>query len=500
MSVNESFKRCRVVDFSKCVVCQEETGDDLTDPQKCTRSNNESYNILASNLENFDRLGVLPAGIDLNALRGSTTLAQSFTDNRAVWHKQCYMSYSKSRLERAASRIGKENCPPTSSPPTTRRSLGGIGTERTDTCAFCSKVGTRNHPLSAVEFPEKWNVIINQAALEKDKRLLNILDGGHGLKNVVYHKKCRTGYLNKARAKESHQPAESSQKDGVVLAKLYGHMTEVRRQSDSPPVFKMADLARLYCTEMAQMGVKSDVHSTRLRERLLQECPALEHIGKKGQDVLIGFKKDVDTSIREELRDFDGEAFHFAKVAKIIRKDVFSSDSDENSERKVPLSLKTLIQMILNGPTLSSLDLEENAEQVVTSVAENIAFQIRKKTGRSAGTVRRHSKKQETATPVYVATKLYGATRKKGLIDIFYQLGLSISYDRLDNMLDAKAQEVADLYMQEGVVCPKDVRCGVFTTAAVDNIDHNPSSTTAQGSFHGTAITLMQHISPESQG
>ena len=31
------------------------------------------------------------------------------------------------------------------------------------------------------------------------------------------------------------------------------------------------------------------------------------------------------------------------------------------------------------------------------------------------------------------------------------------------------------------------------STAAVDNIDHNPSSTTATQSFHGTAISLMQH-------
>ena len=34
-----------------------------------------------------------------------------------------------------------------------------------------------------------------------------------------------------------------------------------------------------------------------------------------------------------------------------------------------------------------------------------------------------------------------------------------------------------------------------FTTAAIDNIDHNPSSTTAKESFHGTGISLLQHPS-----
>ena len=42
-------------------------------------------------------------------------------------------------------------------------------------------------------------------------------------------------------------------------------------------------------------------------------------------------------------------------------------------------------------------------------------------------------------------------------------------------------------------MCPSKLREGLFTTAAVDNIDHNPSSTTSSDSFHGTAISLVQH-------
>ena len=34
---------------------------------------------------------------------------------------------------------------------------------------------------------------------------------------------------------------------------------------------------------------------------------------------------------------------------------------------------------------------------------------------------------------------------------------------------------------------------GLLTTAAVDKIDHNPSSTSAIDSFHGTGISLFQH-------
>ena len=55
-------------------------------------------------------------------------------------------------------------------------------------------------------------------------------------------------------------------------------------------------------------------------------------------------------------------------------------------------------------------------------------------------------------------------------------------------------------FESEGVVCPPQAVTGVFTTAAVDNIDHNPSSITSQGSFHGTAISLLQHPTQQFPG
>lgn len=47
--------------------------------------------------------------------------------------------------------------------------------------------------------------------------------------------------------------------------------------------------------------------------------------------------------------------------------------------------------------------------------------------------------------------------------------------------------------MEDGVVCPAVLQKGLFTTSAVDNIDHNPSATTATSSFHGTGISIFQH-------
>ena len=94
----------------------------------------------------------------------------------------------------------------------------------------------------------------------------------------------------------------------------------------------------------------------------------------------------------------------------------------------------------------------------------------------------------------------HAETRKRTLVDKLYSLGLSISYDRVLELSTDLGNSVCSRFESEGVVCPPKLNKGVFTTAAMDNIDHNPSSTTAQGAFHGTGISLFQHPSDDAPG
>ena len=57
-----------------------------------------------------------------------------------------------------------------------------------------------------------------------------------------------------------------------------------------------------------------------------------------------------------------------------------------------------------------------------------------------------------------------------------------------------------ECFLEEGVVCPSALRKGLFTVGALDNIDHNPSATTAKSSFHGTGISLFQHPTDSESG
>ena len=42
--------------------------------------------------------------------------------------------------------------------------------------------------------------------------------------------------------------------------------------------------------------------------------------------------------------------------------------------------------------------------------------------------------------------------------------------------------------IEGGVVCPSILRNTLFTTTAMDNIDRNPTTTSATTTFHGTSI------------
>ena len=91
-------------------------------------------------------------------------------------------------------------------------------------------------------------------------------------------------------------------------------------------------------------------------------------------------------------------------------------------------------------------------------------------------------------------------TRSKILIETASKLGLSISYDRVLKISADVSNSVCRRFEEEGVVCPPRLRKNLFTTGALDNIDHNPSSTTAKDSFHGTAISIVQHTNATSLG
>jgi len=54
-----------------------------------------------------------------------------------------------------------------------------------------------------------------------------------------------------------------------------------------------------------------------------------------------------------------------------------------------------------------------------------------------------------------------------------------VSSDRGLEISAQLGEAVVTQYVQDGVVCPQSLKKGLFTTSAIDSIDHNPTATTA---------------------
>ena len=70
--------------------------------------------------------------------------------------------------------------------------------------------------------------------------------------------------------------------------------------------------------------------------------------------------------------------------------------------------------------------------------------------------------------------------------------GLRTSYFRVQGIQDNITRQLCHPYLDEGIVCPRNIEEGLFTVAAIDNVDYDPSSVTAKCSFHETSISVYQ--------
>lgn len=179
------------------------------------------------------------------------------------------------------------------------------------------------------------------------------------------------------------------------------------------------------------------------------------------------------------------------------RKLSFDGSLKQRSQQdSVPQSLLAFVYMIQDGP-----DIKHQTQFVTTastiavlSISQLLIFNSVKHAQAvdCSGTVH-HNHDRETLFPLFITLKIHAVTCKRNLIDTLFNLGLCVSHDRLLQLTSDISNGVCQCFMMDDVVCPPKMRRGLFTTAAVDNIDYNPSSAKAKDSFHGSGISLMQH-------
>ena len=179
-----------------------------------------------------------------------------------------------------------------------------------------------------------------------------------------------------------------------------------------------------------------------------------------------------------------------------MKKEFCGSFDAKCQEASVPMSLLVLVDMVLNETNIKTQLSSASVPQPTLSLAQLLMFNcsvLRREDVTACSN--KHNQEREAPLPIYLCVMVHTKTRKRELVDTLYGLGLSVSYDRVLNI--STGNNVCRHYEIELAVCPPQHKGGLFTTAAIDNIDHNPSSTTSHDSFHGTGVSLFQ-IQPTS--
>ncbi|CAC5355832.1 unnamed protein product [Mytilus coruscus] len=277
---------------------------------------------------------------------------------------------------------------------------------------------------------------------------------------------------------------------GIAFSELVSYINETRSCDETVSVYKLSDLCKLYTERITCLvaDVSSRVNSSRLKDRIVSHFPDLNAY-KQGRENILAFKDDIGPALKRVcLEDFDNEFINISKAATFVRKDIFALSSEfkgtfpkECQEASVPQSLLSLVSMIQFGPNIQ----DRSYSQSTLTIAQLLMYNCTKKQSN------RHMKDHEPPVCAYLGIMIHCKTRKRDLVDTFFKLGLSVSYDRVLEISTSMANDACRRYIQEGIVCPTNLLQNVFTSSAVDNIDHNPSSISSKDSFHGTGITFF---------
>ncbi|WAR13989.1 LOW QUALITY PROTEIN: hypothetical protein MAR_004094 [Mya arenaria] len=123
--------------------------------------------------------------------------------------------------------------------------------------------------------------------------------------------------------------------------------------------------------------------------------------------------------------------------------------------------------------------------QATYTLSQLVKFNTKQRC-RSSSTAPFHSKSREFPLPMYD----YMLKLELEALWIMKQHGVSISYNRVLELSTVLGNNAIRVYESQ---------CCVSSTE-LNNIDLNPSSTSSQGSFHGTSISLFQQRHTLSDG
>lgn len=506
----------RVFDWSKCCLCQQPGQLICPAEHRDPKQRNAGYKTLSENLIKFKEIGLLPNDVKIEEFDEGEGIQTTFEHHQARWHKQCTLKYNTKNLERAIQRsqscnqeitnrnealFGESSCQTRRASQPTPRLMENI-------CFLCNKGPLWNQPLTNVATMGLDKYIREKKTLINNTKLHALMEGTDLIAlEGKYHVRCMVNLRNKVRSVEMENQGQHNGGNTVCHAIAFAHVasfiSDKLASGDTEYIFCMSTISKMYSAklmELAGLDEPPEVHTTRLRERVIYNFPNLRTEKKGKEYILVRDSANIFQSIPHE--DSDADAIAAQRFILRLREEMFRSTTNFNGsfdtdcqKSSVPASLLATVNLLLYGSTEVK---DRHSTQPALSISQLIFFNHRKNV--PSGNQIRQKTTCEPPLCIFKALSTYGRTRDKSIVNEDHNLGLSISYNRLSEITSELCQDVVNRSKKEGVFCPANFKEGLFTVSAYDNIDHNLSSSTSETTFHGTSISMYQLPTPTNTG
>ena len=367
-------------DWQQCVICQENRGEVLQCPAESKRADVEDeYKTLAENIARFRQLGCMPVTLTIERLDQGSGIEQTFVRGKARWHNSCNTKFNITKLRRAEKRCSTEEQSSEVSKKFTRSNTGSETQPNINRCFICVEFERWNNPLHTASTLGLDARVRKHAAVLQDQKLLAKFSAGDLVAiEAKYHNSRLTSLFNRTRAIDTERKDDyhTLQVESIAFVELVIFVED--SQSDEDVIRILADLADMYTSRLKQLEaiITGRIHTSRLKERILEMVPDLEE-HKQGRDILLALKKDVTMALGKVREDCDNEAMHLTRAATIVRREMmmiennFNGPFDQNCQQNsVPKSLISLVNMILYGPNIKTQASNAIATQAGLSIAQ----------------------------------------------------------------------------------------------------------------------------------
>jgi len=428
-------------------------------------------------VEKFRQLDALPVAV---AFEDETT-DEFLLQNKAKWHKACHLKFSQSkRMGIIQQRRRKREYSPTDNDRKVKPRSRNTPDEQAFIC--CAQTSGTMHLCSTMRLEHELRKMAEEL---QDTIMISKTAGGDLIAiDAKYHLNCLASYKNRYRSFiRSKTSSQSQNEDKLLLAHAFVELVSyIESNTESGNfIFKLSLLHNLYESRRHSFGVEKSINITRLKKKLLEHFSGEYQEQSDGKTPFLVFNDSLKAMLKESInsRDFGSESISMAKLAKIIRREIFEWDTFNFSGKFGTSHFKNIHIYDTQWAYLENQDATESQECLTLS--QLVHFNVKYKAHTSEKN--RHSKCREPPLPLYIGLSIHTLTRSKKMSVFLHTLGISISYNRVLELENLFATAMCKQFRDEGVVCPANLHKRLFVVGAQDNIDHKPSSTTSQGSF-----------------